>query len=91
MRETFALAHDTNELVLLMSSSWSAPASKKWRGNARKSIYGPILCSLHYDDGFALAHGEHSRLPDETAGWAHVAFVSTMARQRRARIGPRYK
>ena len=40
----------------------------------RKSGHGLILCSLHYDDDLTLAHGERSRLPDETAARAHLAF-----------------
>ena len=55
---------------------------------SRKFTHGPILCSLHYDGDFALAHGERNRLPDETAAGAYVAFVSTMADERHARIGP---
>ena len=61
------LAHDINELPLLMSSSWPPQASQNPRSGL---FYAP----LHYDDWLSSAHGEPSWLLDETARWAYAAF-----------------
>ena len=66
-----ALARDVNELPLLMSSSWPRVAFKKWGANPRPGLF---YAPLHSDDWLALAHGEQSWLPDETAGWAYAAL-----------------
>ena len=66
-----ALAHDVNELLLLMSSSWPTAPSKKWRANPRMGLFCALL---HSDDWLTLSHGEHSWLPHETAVWAYLVL-----------------
>ena len=47
MSEMLALAHDVNELPLLMSWSWPMPVSNKRRANL---CMGLFLAPLYYDD-----------------------------------------
>jgi hypothetical protein len=71
MSEMLTLAHNINELLLLMSLSWPTAASEKWCANPHMGLFCALL---HLDDWLTLSHEEHSWLPHETSAWAYVAF-----------------
>jgi hypothetical protein len=64
MTETSALAHDINELVLLMSSSWSGASSKKWSGNPGMGLfYAHCIMMMTSHWPIESAVGCRTRLP----------------------------
>ena len=75
MSEMLALAHDINELILLMGSSWPAQASKKWGGNPRMGpFYAHCIRAISSHWPMENAVGCRTRLPRglcsfESARW----------------------